>query len=130
MTAQTARPAGESIGDYYSATQLRADRWSALREACESLHQVSRNARESAKYIHTIERLFEALAPIELYWAFPGRSGFDYLRRLLASQHHEDLAFSTRRIARALTSGAGLAGASPVLTGVSREATPCRSSVP
>ena len=106
MANDAAKASSHSIGDYYSATQLRADRWSALREATESLLQVASNARSSAKYIHTIEQLLDALAPIEMYWAFPGRSGFDFLRRLLAHQQYDDLAFSTRRIARALASGA------------------------
>ena len=31
------RAATHSVGDYYSAVQLRSDRWSALREAMDGL---------------------------------------------------------------------------------------------
>ena len=41
-----------------------------------------------------------------MYWAFPGRTAFEHLRRLLTNQNFEDLGFTARRIFRALTSGA------------------------
>ncbi|MEM9010385.1 MAG: aminotransferase class I/II-fold pyridoxal phosphate-dependent enzyme [Pseudomonadota bacterium] len=95
-----------SIHDYYSATQLRADRWSALREAAEGLHRHGADGRQGKKLLKTCEDLFEALAPIENYWAFPGRSAFEHLRRQLQHGNVEDLSISVRRIARALASGA------------------------
>jgi arginine/lysine/ornithine decarboxylase len=94
------------LGDYYSAVQLRQDRWSALRDTCDQLARHSGAQREISKSIKRANELFEVLAPIEIYWAFPGRAAFDHLRRLLANEHFEDLAFATRRISRALTSGA------------------------
>ena len=95
-----------TVSDYYSATQLRADRWSALRETAESLlvHDVS--GRQGSKLLQTAEQLLEALAPIEVYWAFPGMHAFEHLRRLLEQRNIEDLSISVRRVARALTSGA------------------------
>ncbi len=95
-----------SIGDYYSATQLRADRWSALREAAEGLHRHGGEGRQGKKLRQTAEALFEALEPIESYWAFPGARSFEHLQRLLHQGHIEELSGSVRRIARALTSGA------------------------
>lgn len=95
-----------SVSDYYSATQLRADRWSALRETAESMLAHGVEGRQGVKLLKTAQELFEALAPIELYWAFPGRDGFEHLRKLLDQRNIQDLAVSVRRVARALTSGA------------------------
>ncbi|WP_413717978.1 aminotransferase class I/II-fold pyridoxal phosphate-dependent enzyme [Silicimonas sp. MF1-12-2] len=95
-----------SVSDYFSATQLRADRWSALRETAESMLLHGVEGRQGGKLLKTAEALFEALAPIELYWAFPGIRSFEHLQRLFEQRNIEDLSISVRRIARALTSGA------------------------
>lgn len=95
-----------SIGDYYSAIQLRFDRWSALREVTGTLASLGSEARGVARHIKRAEALFEALHPIEVYWAFPGLTAFDHMRRQLEHRNLEDLAFSVRRVVRALTSGA------------------------
>ncbi|AKO96332.1 MAG: beta-eliminating lyase-related protein [Marinovum algicola] len=95
-----------SIGDYYSATQLRADRWSALRECVESLRLKGVDGRSGQRLVQTAEKLFQSLAPIESYWAFPGHAAFEHLRRLLETRNIDDLSISVRRVARALTSGA------------------------
>ncbi|MDC1198841.1 aminotransferase class I/II-fold pyridoxal phosphate-dependent enzyme [bacterium] len=95
----------KSMSDYYSAVQLRSDRWSALREATNALSRNSRGAGASKK-VKQVEELFESLAAIEYYWAFPGSAAFDHLRRLFEHHNYNDLAFAVRRILRALTSGA------------------------
>ncbi|PVA11733.1 ornithine decarboxylase [Pelagivirga sediminicola] len=95
----------QSMTDYYSAVQLRADRWSALREATGAL--VRAPGGRMAKSLTTkIDGLLHSLAPIEAYWAFPGTAAFDMLRRAFDTGHYEDLAFTVQRITRALTSGA------------------------
>ncbi len=93
------------MSDYYSAVQLRFDRWSALRSAAEALARDPKG-RAAQKRGKEIADLFESLAPIEAYWAFPGLAAFDFLRRQFEHGHHDDLAFSVRRVVRALTSGA------------------------
>ncbi|TNF22177.1 MAG: aminotransferase class I/II-fold pyridoxal phosphate-dependent enzyme [Rhodobacteraceae bacterium] len=103
-------PAGDSkitsIGDYYSASQLRADRWSVLRETVESLRLSGREGRAGQKHARTAQELFQSLEPIESYWAFPGHAAFDHLTRLLEQGNVDDLSVAVRRVARALTSGA------------------------
>ncbi|SNS31349.1 aminotransferase class I/II-fold pyridoxal phosphate-dependent enzyme [Tropicimonas sediminicola] len=106
MNAQTGEQKLPTIRDYFSATQLRADRWSALREACEGMERHGVSSRQGKKLRAAALDLMEALAPIETYWAFPGAAVFENLRRLLAQENIEDLSVSVRRIARALTSGA------------------------
>ena len=95
-----------SVADYYSATQLRADRWSSLRETAEALGRVSHGSKQATALLSTAGALFDALEPIEKYWAFPGASAFAHLRRLLDAGNIDDLAVSVRRVARALSTGA------------------------
>ncbi len=99
------RASMHSIGDYYSAVQLRSDRWSALRQVTDALGTLDPDGRGVARQVKRAEGLFEALYPIEVYWAFPGLAAFSHLRRLLDNRSWEDLAFSVRRVVRALTSG-------------------------
>ncbi|MFD1344131.1 aminotransferase class I/II-fold pyridoxal phosphate-dependent enzyme [Litorisediminicola beolgyonensis] len=95
----------ESVNEYYSAIQLRSDRWSALREAADALCRAT-NEREKIKLRQKSQALFDSLAVIEPYWAFPGMHTFDYLRRLFEHGSFEDLAYSVHRVMRALTTGA------------------------
>jgi len=95
----------DSVSDYYSATQLRADRWSALREATTSL---CRNPSEKAAAAlrSRISELFASLSLIEPYWAFPGMAAFDHMRRQFDMGNFDDLSFTVHRVKRALTTGA------------------------
>jgi arginine decarboxylase len=99
-------PAMHSIGDYYSAVQLRADRWSALRGAVGQLADLGAEEKGAAKLARQAKELFDSLSPIETYWAFPGLAAFDHMRRQLENRNWDDLAFTVRRVVRALTSGA------------------------
>ncbi|MBT8412596.1 MAG: aminotransferase class I/II-fold pyridoxal phosphate-dependent enzyme [Octadecabacter sp.] len=94
-----------TVSDYYSATQLRTDRWSALRQLTGSMARIP-SGKILAKDRAAANELFDALALIEPYWAFPGMAVFDHLRRQLEHNNFEDLAFAVHRITRALTTGA------------------------
>ncbi len=98
--------AQNAIGDYYSALQLRNDRWSALKDTTAHLARIGAGGRGEVKHHKRASELFESLAPIELYWAFPGAQAVDYLRRLLEMRNFDELAFSVRRVVRALSTGA------------------------
>ena len=91
-----------SMNDYSSAIQLRSDRWSALRAATTAMARdpKSKGAAQGRK---EIEALFDSLALIEPYWAFPGMSAFEHMRRQFAHGNFEDLAFAVNRVTRALT---------------------------
>jgi len=95
----------DSVSDYYSATQLRTDRWSALREITGSFARSGLD-KISAKDRAAAEALFVSLSLIEPYWAFPGMVAFDHMRWQLDADKFEDLAFSVHRVTRALTTGA------------------------
>ncbi|MFV0492401.1 MAG: aminotransferase class I/II-fold pyridoxal phosphate-dependent enzyme [Pseudorhodobacter sp.] len=95
----------QSMGDYYSAVQLRSDRWSALREASDHLSR-DPNGRHTRQTHEKIARLFDQLAPVEAYWAFPGHTAFENLRRQYENGKIDEVSFTVKRIARALTTGA------------------------
>ncbi|SDZ58963.1 arginine decarboxylase [Jannaschia faecimaris] len=95
----------DSVSDYYSATQLRTDRWSALREVVGSLARAA-NGKPAAKDRALTEELFRSLALIEPYWAFPGMAAFDHMRRQFEHGNYDDLSFTVHRVTRALTTGA------------------------
>ena len=48
MNIAAPEPKLPSIGDYFSATQLRADRWSTLRETAEALTRHGPQGRKGA----------------------------------------------------------------------------------
>lgn len=95
----------QSMSDYYSAVQLRADRWSALRENLGQLEREGEGRRAKAAHAE-VGRLFTSLAFIERYWAFPGMVAFDTMRRQFEHGKLADVAFSVRRVTRALSTGA------------------------
>ena len=92
-----------SLVEYYSALQLRTDRWTSLENACEGLAR-SQAARQKDRLKTKARDLLDALQPIELYWAFPGHLAFDRLHRLLVDERFADLARAVSRIVRALLS--------------------------
>ncbi|MEF3047082.1 aminotransferase class I/II-fold pyridoxal phosphate-dependent enzyme [Pseudotabrizicola sp. L79] len=95
----------QSMSDYYSAVQLRSDRWSALRESLEQLTR-DPHGKNAAKTTAKIADLFKALSLIETYWAFPGTAVFEHMRRQFEHGNLTDVAYSVRRVTRALTTGA------------------------
>ncbi|RKF15145.1 ornithine decarboxylase [Roseovarius spongiae] len=95
----------ESMGEYYSAVQLRSDRWSQLREATDALARAPDGRNGKANRAH-IGELFESLSLIEAYWAFPGKQAFEQMRRQFENDNLRDLAFTVQRVTRALTTGA------------------------
>ncbi|MFD1158187.1 aminotransferase class I/II-fold pyridoxal phosphate-dependent enzyme [Roseovarius aestuarii] len=95
----------KTMSNYFSAIQLRSDSWSALNEVANALAR-SPDEKTIKKLTPRVEDLLQQLAPIETYWAFPGITAFDHLRRHFEHRNFEDLAFNVRRITRALISGA------------------------
>ena len=95
----------QSMSDYYSAIQLRSDRWSALRETTDALARAPEGKSATAR-TEKITDLFESLSMIEAYWAFPGVQVFEHIRRQFEHKNFEDVAFAVQRITRALTTGA------------------------
>ncbi len=94
-----------SIGDYYSAAQLRSDRWSALKDCAQRLALAAVAGQPLQRLKDTAGSLLEALQPIESFWAFPGKAGFAHLVALLQRERFEEFRAATQTIVRALVSG-------------------------
>ena len=92
--------------DYYSATQLRSDRWSAFKDTAKRLQQFHETGRDVGALRKKAEAILVSLEPIEAYWAFPARAGFEYLKLQLARGNFVELSTLATRIVRALSSGA------------------------
>ncbi len=95
----------QSMSEYYSAIQLRSDRWSSLRATTEALSR-DPAARGAKALRDKCAKLLDSLALIEAYWAFPGVQAFDHIRRQFEHGNLEDVAFAVQRVTRALTTGA------------------------
>ncbi|MGB0133346.1 hypothetical protein, partial [Dokdonella sp.] len=100
------KPAGmtSALSDYYSASQLRNDRWTALKSLAVQLASATNEAKR-VKLTEKIQTLLRSLGPIEAYWAFPGRRGLEQLLRMMARQDHADFSRAVTRMVRALQSG-------------------------
>ncbi|MCP5474251.1 MAG: aminotransferase class I/II-fold pyridoxal phosphate-dependent enzyme [Rhodanobacteraceae bacterium] len=103
-TTAAAPPGNGSLSDYYSASQLRNDRWTALKSLAGQLAGGSRNGHRS-QLLDKIQHLLSSLGPIEAYWAFPGRRGLEQLRKLLSREDFIDFGRAVTRMVRSLQAG-------------------------
>ncbi len=94
------------VDAYFSATQLRNDRWSTLKDAAKRLVRAHESGAGTAVLKKQAQDILATLEPIEEYWAFPSRAGLDYLQTELAREHFAEVSAGVTRIVRALTSGA------------------------
>ena len=78
--------------DHYSATQLRADRWSALQDVSQRLAQAAADGKDIKRLREQALELLHTLEPIEMFWAFPGHFVFERLTLLLNSDEFDDFA--------------------------------------
>ncbi len=104
VTTAVAAPEHGSLSDYYSASQLRNDRWTALKSLAGQLANGSRNGHR-VQILEKIQHLLSSLGPIEAYWAFPGRRGLEQLRKLLSREDFIDFGRAVTRMVRSLQAG-------------------------
>ena len=107
MTAQdlnrTAEPERlQPLEDFFSASDARNDRWRALNVAA---HEWATDGAGKSNAQKRVLALFNELAPIEDYWAFPGPTLMRSLKEALDAQDPNVVAHLTRKIGRALLSG-------------------------
>ncbi len=102
-TTTTMVPRTATLTDYYNASQLRADSWNRLK-GCTGRLIGGHGGRNTAKLKRQAEEIMTLLEPIESYWAFPGRTAFHQLRRLLLAEDYEALERVVGRVVRALMS--------------------------
>src|SRR5579871_1439524 len=95
-----------SVGDYYSAAQLRHDRWTALKHTARRLALAAKDGSEQQKLKREALGLLGVIEPIEIYWAFPGRVQFEHLRKLVEIGALHEFDHAVRRVVGSLSSGA------------------------
>jgi arginine decarboxylase len=100
---QTGGKKQSSLTEYYSASQLRSDRWISLKSACARLAGATESDRTA--FETRARDLLASLEPIEFYWAFPSRAAWQSLWQLLERRQFEELSRSVSLIVRALVSG-------------------------
>ncbi len=105
MTGSGKKQSQHSLSDYYSATQLRSDRWTSLKSTAAALANSKHGGRNHAPLTEKARVILESLEPIEIYWAFPGKRGMAHLRRLLIEGDVDGFARTVTRTVRALLSG-------------------------
>ena len=101
LTGAVSADAVASLTEYYSASQLRSDRWISLKSACARLAA----AADQASLEQRVRNLLISLEPIEFYWAFPSEAAWKALWQLLERGHFDELSSSVTMIVRALVSG-------------------------
>ena len=103
MPEQTASRPQPSLTEYYSASQLRSDRWTSLKSTCARLA----GATDDKRAVHEARarELLASLEPIEFYWAYPSSSAWQSLWQLLERRQFEELSRCVSLIVRALVSG-------------------------
>ena len=92
----------ESLSDYYNASQLRIDSWHKLKSLARRLREGRNKPNDSEKARSILKRL----APIEMYWAFPGYQTFKRLDAALSDGDFQRVDIAVSCIVAALMSGA------------------------
>ncbi|UTW54733.1 aminotransferase class I/II-fold pyridoxal phosphate-dependent enzyme [Kordiimonas sp. SCSIO 12610] len=90
------------VSEYYNASQFRIDTWNKLKS---TTHQLAAMDTPSEKLREKVRQLIEYLAPVEIYWAFPGPQIVEELIRDEKVADFKILARKVSRIATALLSG-------------------------
>jgi len=92
----------KSLSHYYNASQFRIDTWNRLKNTARQLASGGSKAEQNRKLVR---ELIAYLAPVEIYWAFPGPQVFQQLNRHEELEEFKLLARKISRIAAALLSG-------------------------
>ncbi|WP_020591775.1 aminotransferase class I/II-fold pyridoxal phosphate-dependent enzyme [Kiloniella laminariae] len=92
----------QSLSHYYNASQFRIDTWNKLKS---TTRQIANGGTNREKNIEKVRELLAYLAPVEIYWAFPGSQVFQQLVRDEQLEEFDLLANKVSRIASALLSG-------------------------
>nr|MCW1959190.1 beta-eliminating lyase-related protein [Mycobacterium sp.] len=96
---------------YNSVWQLRADTWCRLEDAAGQLARLATLGRPIDDHQQTCRALLVRLAPLELYWAYPGGAQFARLNRMFTGGDYDKFAQAVVFINHALTHGTYRSGA-------------------
>ena len=77
-----------NLSRHYHPSQLRVDAWSRLEYAARELNHKHQRNTDTSILEQYISQLFEALTPIEGYWAFPGKEALKQLQELFHKEEY------------------------------------------
>nr|MBS0021970.1 aminotransferase class I/II-fold pyridoxal phosphate-dependent enzyme [Gammaproteobacteria bacterium] len=87
---------------FFHANADRVDRWNRLNTVAARLSQAQQSGLETTELEAAVHVLFEDIAPLEQYWAFPGKALMTALGSDLTAPDYSHLAHGVNRLARAL----------------------------
>lgn len=93
----------KSLSHYYNASQYRIDTWNRLKSLA---HQLANDPDKAERHGSSVRDLIAYLAPIEVYWAFPGPQLMQQLSRDEESGDFSILSTRITCVTNALMSGA------------------------
>lgn len=89
---------------FFHANADRLDRWNQLNAVTARLRQAHESGLGTSALEASVQALFEDIAPLEQYWAFPGKALVAALAADLTAANHGRFAYGVNRLARALMS--------------------------
>lgn len=99
--ARKAKPTTKnSLSQYYNASLFRADTWNKIKNVCQRLAE----GRGRPDDLDTAQQLVTQVAPMEEYFAFPGRAIVHHILALLREEEFEELFALVNKIVGALMS--------------------------
>ncbi len=90
----------QSLSQYYNASLFRADTWNRLKNVCQRLAEGRGREDDKVK----AKQLIDLVAPMEEYFAFPGRHSCNSISQFLRSEEFEPLFHLVNQIVGALMS--------------------------
>ena len=93
-----------AINLYRSVWEVRNDGWIHLSDDAHRLADAELSGADMELARRHVADALDLLEPIESYWAFPGRHGFQRLLKLFQEREYGGLNDLVHRISRALSS--------------------------
>jgi arginine decarboxylase len=109
MTTTSGKPAKRDDGGgvrQYNAPQLRMDTWNELQVRASWLKEYARSGKDPSEPRALVAESLEVLSQLEFYWAFPGATKMDELKRLFERGDYGELAAEVGDVARLLVGDA------------------------
>ena len=106
MQPSQPKPDKLTLAHFFSAAQMRADRWSQLNITATAWASAAQRGQPGDAFAAKASGLMGELGPLEEFWAYPGLRLMTALSERIATGNASALARLTREIEAALSSGA------------------------
>ncbi|HUF11058.1 MAG TPA: aminotransferase class I/II-fold pyridoxal phosphate-dependent enzyme [Rhodothermales bacterium] len=93
-----------NLSRYYNASQLRIDTWNRLKHTTKRLGDQQKTGGDVSSLRKVVAELFTIVAPIESYWAFPGKDILNQFEELFEQKEYGPLSSAVGHVVRQLVS--------------------------